>query len=265
MKASLHFGSDQPVEEEHEAAMSKYKYAIVPGKALVTPAAHKDPFTCHIQETLAMVVFGENIPKEKPTKDNATDALLVDVEFYQRASERSQYFEQNLLMPTISELYEKMILLIKKHGNHQLLAFHNALKENVELIVEPIEDLVDGDNQSIWSCKPVGSLGRRLFIVNQNDSSVVYTVFATLEEATLLTAIHNNYHFKRYIQAIVASAMTARAVTKIEGFVSLWHELTGESATFPVREWNKKKRLYFTGPIYAMFEARRIAILISRL
>lgn len=261
VKAGLHFGSDEPVEDEHAKALSAYKYAHV---QLNTPAVHLDPFTCHIQETVAMVVFGANIPKEKPTEGNATKELLLDVEFYQRASERSQYFEKNLLGPKVAELYEFMMARIKKSGSHQLYAFHEALKANTELIVEPTVDKADSKRQSIWSCQRIGSFGRRLVLVDSNGLALC-KVFATAEEATLLMALHNNYHFHRYLCAIVESAIKAKVVAKIQGFVHLWNGLTGECATLPVREWGKKKRLYFTGPIQDMFEARKISILILRL
>lgn len=247
------------MEEEHAKAMSAYKYAIEP-----TPAVHLDPFTCHIQETVARVVFGANIPKEKPTEANASKELLLDVEFYQRASERSQYFEKNLLGPKVVELSESIMTRIKQNGSPQLYAFHEALKSNAELIVEPTVDKADSKRQSIWSCQQIGSFGRRLVLVDSNGLALC-KVFATAEEAALLTALHNNYHFHRYICAIVESAIRAKVVAKIEGFVQLWHSLTGECAMLPVRDWGKKKRLYFTGPIQDMFEARKISILILRL
>lgn len=297
IKNKRHFGSLQTLEEEHEEALKKFPYMEDSEKEArrqkltqlglvhvgpdpiqqAVPAKHRDPFTCCIQETLATLTFGKNIPREKPNPETSPPELVRDVEFFHIAAQRSHHFETKLVQPRQEKVFALLDGLFE--DGTVMKALHTAIRKYPEMTVEditepeppssfgdvPVGDVPVGDVpvrdaskqsvwKSVWSGQPLPEADRVFFVLADENGDGVCSVVVSHLEAEMLAVLHQLYHFKEYIRQSIVDTVQA-SDTRGKNFVQLWEHLTGEWAYKPVRQWDVLALGEFTDRVGYLFKA----------
>lgn len=275
IKNKRHFGSPQTREEEQVEALEKFPYMEDSEKEVrrqkltqlglvhvgpdviqqAVPAKHRDPFTCCIQETLATLTFGKNIPREKPDPETSPPELVRDVEFFHIAAQRSHYFETKLVQPRQEKVFALLDGLFEE--GTVMKELHMAIQKCPEATLEDAGNHLNHSNhskKSVWSGQPIPEADRVLFVLADENGDGVCSVLVTHLEADMLCVLHQLYHFKDYIRQIIVD--TVQVVdTRGKNFVQLWEHLTGEWAYKPVRQWDVLPLGEFADRVGYLFKA----------
>lgn len=256
IRQQKHFGSNQTVEDEHREALRVMGLVPVLEKetddapaALKTPANHRDLFTCFIQDTLAIIVFADNIPKERPDPASASQELILDVEFFSIAASRAQHFEEKLLEPRKRKVFD--LLQSRFEENTVMRHFHELMLDCIELEIEEVAIIDDETSHySSWSGERMNdTFAYMACTVSTKHGVGVMTVHVTKEQAALLNLLHCLYHFKAYLSQVIVTNVHKPDMNN-RGFFDLWVHLTEKSKRSykPVRQWKPP----FNGALFAM-------------
>ncbi len=214
------------------------------------PHLINDPFTCFVQELIARILYGPNIPKDEPNRAIDGDKLYNDKILYHHAVVGSQKFKNDYLIPHVKKLADW--IGTKIDDKESIVAqFFNQMLMCKEIAVDVIEGPYTFEN--VWTGKPFG----------KNDTVCIVTLFqqkhpidirVTENVASFLKSVHNVYHLEDYVIACVHEHLAPADIQK-ETFVDSWAAVAPKDhETLPISEWPRDSFFEFIDTITALHD-----------
>lgn len=187
-----------------------------------------DSFTEYVKEILAKSVFRTSIPTQPPDKEFDSPQLYLDKLNYQRAVFGSRRFKEEVLMPLLEQLSERLESKLDP-------PLYNAILKAPRLVAEKTKKT---DEPSEWSSFVLKSpLVKLRFIIPKGDVEDV-TLHVTPSEAEYIKALHNIFHLEKYVTLVIFDSVKQNSDQKIENYTQAWTLLaTPDYADKPIKEW----------------------------
>lgn len=198
-------------------------------------------FDGYVKEILASTVFGASIPTQPPDKEFDTPELYQDKLNYQRAVSGSKRFKDEILMPILESVSERLESTLSE-------PFYNALLKAPRLVVEKTKTTNEPSEWSSFILK--NSLIKLRFIIPRGNVED-YSIRVTPSEAEYIKALHNLFHLKKYIVVTLFDALKDQ---KIENYTQAWNVLaTPAYAEKPISEWEDLTFIPFVENILSLW------------
>lgn len=206
----------------------KKKSTPTPPPFIEQPCHIVDNYTQFVRHTLALKIYGNNIPLEPP---KATDPpeLVADLMTLHYATIGSKAFKETELYPLVTTLFEYIQSRIPP-TNTALRKFHADLLKTSDFRSEESNART---NPSAWTLKPCGD---HEMLMKVTLSGGRHAIFVSNSEASLLEVLHNIYHFQEYICAAIATALDGVEYGALP-YVELWRLLVDTHFNSPIFEW----------------------------
>jgi len=222
-------------------ATTKKATAKAPSAAAVImeqPSSIVDDYTQFIRHTLALKIFGNDLPTEPPKKTDSPE-LVADLMMLHHATVGSKRFQDDVLLPHVLAVFEYVQSRIPE-SNIKMIAFHTFAFAAHELQIEPITATIND-----WTMAPFGEKDEilRATLFHADPTNAPMSVRVNRAEASFLEMLHNVYHLQRYVCASIVSAVQTANADGIEitglTFVKLWKMLAETHFNDPIFTWKE--------------------------
>jgi hypothetical protein len=200
-------------------------------KVVEHPSSVVDDFTQFVRHTLALKIFGTNLPTEPPKAEDSPE-MKADLMTLHFATVGSRRFLDCELQPNISALYELVHSKIPE-SNKLMKAFHEDMLNAPELQIHPGVSGI-----SSWTLTPFVEKDEILKATVFLPTGKTTSVYLSRAEASLIEVLHNVYHLRGYICAAIVEAVKGEDVTKLT-YVGLWKLLASEHFNDPIFTWQE--------------------------
>jgi hypothetical protein len=199
-------------------------------------------FDGYVKEILASTVFGASIPTQPPDKEFDTPELYQDKLNYQQAVLGSKRFKDEILMPLLESVSERLESTVSE-------PLYNALLKAPRLVAEKTKTANEPSEWSSFVLK--NSLIKLRFIIPRGNVED-YSIRVTPSEAEYIKALHNLFHLKKYIVVALFASLKDQ---KIENYTQAWNVLaTPDYAEKPIKDWEDLTFIPFVDNILSLWK-----------
>lgn len=199
-------------------------------------------FDGYVKEILASTVFGASIPTQPPDKEFDTPELYQDKLNYQQAVLGSKRFKDEILMPLLESVSERLESTVSE-------PLYNALLKAPRLVAEKTKTANEPSEWSSFVLK--NSLIKLRFIIPRGNVED-YSIRVTPSEAEYIKALHNLFHLKKYVVVALFASLKDQ---KIENYTQAWNLLaTPDYAEKPIKDWEDLTFIPFVDNILSLWK-----------
>lgn len=217
-----------------------FKPAPPPPVAPKVPSLDVDDFTHFIRHTLALQIFGDNVPTDPPKSTDPPD-LVADLTLFHHAAAGSKRFREAEFAPHISKLFAFVQTMIPTE-NAPLRTFHTNMLNHAELTSQPSKEHV-----SSWTMTTCGDL------LHLSLPGAGASVHVQKTEADLLRALHNVYHLQAYVCAVVKKHVDESSIVGLT-YVQTWETVSKHNVDLSIREWDEFTFIEFIDSILNLYK-----------